>query len=248
LIDRKILGSANVSGITMRYIICNQLINLPEMREEKKKFLRALTIPAILVFLMWLIKLVEFGFNVSFAFLGTHPLHLNGVQGIFLMPFVHGDWNHLLANSGPFLILGTALFYFYKDISFRVLIGIWLLSGIWVWFGGRESWHIGASGVIYGLSSFLFFSGAIRKNTQLAALAMVVAFLYGSTIWGIFPDFFPEENISWEGHLGGFVAGIILAIYYRKEGPQRKKYSWELEEEEAESIENEEKFWHQNMT
>jgi membrane associated rhomboid family serine protease len=106
------------------------------------------------------------------------------------------------------------------------------LSGIWVWFGGRDSWHIGASGVIYGLSSFLFVSGMIRKNTQLAALAMVVAFLYGSMIWGIFPDFFPKENISWEGHLGGFVAGIIMAFYYRNSGPKPKKYSWELEEEE----------------
>jgi membrane associated rhomboid family serine protease len=219
------------------------------MREEKQKLLRALTIPAILVFLMWGIKLVEFGFDVSFAFLGTNPLQINGIQGIFLMPFVHGDFNHLLANSGPFLILGTALFYFYKDISIRVLVGIWLLSGIWVWFGGRDSWHIGASGVIYGLSSFLFFSGVIRKNTQLAALAMIVAFLYGSTIWGIFPDFFPEENISWEGHLGGFVAGIILAVYYRKSGPQRKKYSWELEEEEEELPEDEGKsYWTQNIT
>jgi membrane associated rhomboid family serine protease len=218
------------------------------MREEKQKLLRALTIPAILVFLMWGIKLVEFGFDVSFAFLGTNPLQINGIQGIFLMPFVHGDFNHLLANSGPFLILGTALFYFYKDISIRVLVGIWLLSGIWVWFGGRDSWHIGASGVIYGLSSFLFFSGVIRKNTQLAALAMIVAFLYGSTIWGIFPDFFPEENISWEGHLGGFVAGIILAVYYRKSGPQRKKYSWELEEEEEELPEDEGKsYWTQNI-
>lgn len=217
------------------------------MREEKQKFIRALTIPLILVFVMWLIKLIEIGFEVSFAWLGTYPLHLDGIQGIFLMPYIHGDLNHLMANSGPFLILGTALFYFYKDISIRVLIGLWLLSGIWVWFGGRDSWHIGASGVIYGLSSFLFFSGVIRKNNQLAALAMIVAFLYGSTIWGIFPDFFPEENISWEGHLGGFVAGIILAIYYRKKGPQRKRYSWELEEE-AEVSENEEKYWHQNMT
>lgn len=202
------------------------------MREEKQRLIRALSIPVLLLAIMWVIKLVEIGFDVSFVFLGTNPLHLNGIQGIFFMPFIHGDINHILANTAPFLVLGTALFYFYKDISYRVLLGIWFLSGLWVWFGGRDSWHIGASGVIYGLSSFLFFSGVIRKNTQLAALAMVVAFLYGSTIWGIFPDFFPEKNISWEGHLGGFVAGIILAIYYRKAGPQRKKYSWEFEEED----------------
>ena len=154
------------------------------------------------------------------------------------MPFVHGGFKHLIANSFPFLILGTALFYFYREISLKVLIGIWLLSGIWVWFGGRDSWHIGVSGVIYGLSSFLFFSGLIRKNVQLSALALVVAFLYGSMIWGIFPDFFPEKNISWEGHLGGLVAGIILAFYYRKSGPQRKRYSWEFEDDDEDDDEN----------
>jgi membrane associated rhomboid family serine protease len=142
--------------------------------------------------------------------------------------------------------LATALFYFYRDISLKVLLGIWLLSGIWVWFGGRESWHIGASGVIYGLSSFLFFSGLIRKNTQLAALAMVVAFLYGSMVWGIFPDFIPRENISWEGHLGGFVSGIILAFYFRKTGPKPKRYSWEFEEESDED-DDENAYWNRPL-
>ena len=202
------------------------------MSPEKSKLLGAVTVPFILLFIMWAIKIIEIAFGTDLSWLGTQPLHLNGLQGILLMPFAHGDMNHLLANSGSFIVLCTALFYFYRDISLRVLAGIWVLSGIWVWFGGRDSWHIGASGVIYGLASFLFVSGAIRKNSQLAALAMVVAFLYGSIIWGIFPDFFPKENISWEGHLGGFVSGIILALYYRKEGPQRKKYSWELEEED----------------
>ena len=202
------------------------------MTLERKKLFGAITIPVILLFVMWVVMLVEVIFGISLTRMGTHPLHADGIQGIVLMPFIHGDFNHLIANSSSFIILAVALFYFYRDLSLRVLIGIWLLSGIWVWFGGRDSWHIGASGVIYGLSSFLFVSGMIRKNTQLAALAMVVAFLYGSMIWGIFPDFFPKENISWEGHLGGFVAGIILAFYYRKSGPQPKKYSWELEEED----------------
>lgn len=204
------------------------------MTVEKKKFIGAITIPVTLLFAMWAVKLVEVFFNISFAGFGTHPLHTDGLQGIVLMPFIHSGFSHLIANSGSFIILSVALFYFYRDLSLNVLIWIWLFSGIWVWFGGRDSWHIGASGVIYGLSSFLFVSGLIRKNTQLAALALVVAFLYGSMIWGIFPDFFPKENISWEGHLGGFIAGIILAFYYRKSGPQPKKYSWELEEEEDE--------------
>ncbi|PLX11770.1 MAG: rhomboid family intramembrane serine protease [Marinilabiliales bacterium] len=212
------------------------------MSRERKNFLNALFIPLLLVVMMWVIKIVESLFGIDFGFLGTHPLSLNGIQGIITMPFVHGSYSHIFANTVPFIVLGTALFYFYKGISVRVLIGIWILSGIWTWFGGRDSWHVGASGIIYGLSAFLFVSGVIRKDTRLAALSLIVAFLYGSLIWGIIPDFYPEKNISWEGHMGGFVAGIIMAVYYRTSGPQRKKYSWELEEE-YEDDEDEDAYW-----
>ncbi len=203
------------------------------MKEEKRKLITALIIPFSLLFIMWMVKLIEYIFGVSFADYGNYPLDIKGLQGILLMPFIHGSWDHLMANSVSFLVLSSALFYFYSNISMRVLIGIWVLSGIWVWFGGRPSWHIGASGIIYGLSSFLFFSGIIRKDSRLAALALIVTFLYGSLIWGVFPDFFPKEkHISWEGHLGGAVAGFILAVYYRHSGPKQKQYSWELEDDE----------------
>lgn len=216
------------------------------MSTERKKLIAAATLPLILLLLMWVERFAESLTGMHFYQLGVYPLHAKGLPGILLMPFVHGGYKHLLANSVPFLVLSVALFYFYRDISLRVLIGIWFLSGLWTWFGGRDAWHIGASGVIYGLSSFLFFSGLIRKDNRLAALALVVAFLYGSMIWGIFPDFFPKKNISWEGHLGGLVAGIILAIYYRKSGPQRKRYSWELEEEEEPGGEDENVYWKSN--
>lgn len=182
---------------------------------------------------MYILEIVEYIFDVKLSFLGVYPLEVKGLAGILLMPLVHGDWSHILANTVPFFILSSALFYFYSDISVRVFVGIWLLSGIWVWFGGRPSWHIGVSGVIYGLSSFLFLSGLIRKDRRLAALSLIVIFLYGSLVWGVFPDFFPKDkHISWEGHLGGAISGVIMALYYRKSGPQRKLYSWELEQEE----------------
>jgi membrane associated rhomboid family serine protease len=214
------------------------------MKEEKRKFIFSILIPAALILVMWLIKLIEFSFDLRFTTLGNYPLEMKGIQGIVLMPFVHGSWDHLIANTVPFLVLGTALFYFYRSISFRVLIGIWILSGIWVWFSGRPSWHIGASGIIYGLSGFLFISGLIRKDSRLAALALIVTFLYGSLIWGVFPDFYPKEkNVSWEGHLGGFVSGLIMAVYYRKSGPQPKKYSWELEDEQPDDADDENSYW-----
>ena len=173
------------------------------MSNDKKRFILSLIVPTILLFVMYAAKIVEVGFNISLTHLGNYPMSLKGLQGILLMPFIHGSWDHLLANTVPFFILCTALFYFYQKISFRVLIGIWILSGIWVWFGGRPSWHIGASGIIYGLSSFIFVSGLVRRDNRLAALALIVTFLYGSLVWGVFPDFYPrEKNVSWEGHLG----------------------------------------------
>jgi membrane associated rhomboid family serine protease len=212
------------------------------MSNDKKRFILSLIVPIILLFVMYAVKIVEIGFNISLTYLGNYPISLKGLQGILLMPFIHGSWDHLLANTVPFFILCTALFYFYQKISFRVLIGIWILSGIWVWFGGRPSWHIGASGIIYGLSSFIFVSGLVRRDNRMAALALIVTFLYGSLVWGVFPDFYPrEKNVSWEGHLGGAVAGLIMAIYYRNSGPKRKIYSWELEEEE--DVETEDSYW-----
>ncbi len=209
------------------------------MKEEKRKLVYSVLIPFSLIVVMWAVKLIEYSFDIKFTTFGNYPLELKGIQGIFLMPFIHGSWDHLIANTAPTIVLATALFYFYRSIAFRVLLGIWFLSGIWVWFSGRPSWHIGASGIIYGLSGFLFVSGIIRKDTRLAALALIVTFLYGSLIWGVFPDFYPKEkNVSWEGHLGGAVSGLIMAIYYRKSGPQPKKYSWELEEEQHDDDEN----------
>ncbi len=220
------------------------LHDLPTIKDEKRKFVLALTIPAILLFVMWLAKAIEYGFDVSFVSYGNYPLNIKGIQGILLMPFVHGSWGHLMANSVPFFVLSSALFYFYRNISVRVLIGIWVLSGVWVWFGGRPAWHIGASGIIYGLASFLFVSGVIRKDTRLSALALIVAFLYGSLVWGAFPNFFPKEkNISWEGHLGGAVAGIIMALYYRNSGPKQKRYSWEFEDDDINDQEDEHPYW-----
>ncbi|RLD48609.1 MAG: rhomboid family intramembrane serine protease [Bacteroidetes bacterium] len=219
------------------------ILQSTHMNTEKKRFIGAVYIPLTLLVIMWVVKLVELAFNLRFSWLGVHPLRLEGLPGILFSPLLHGDINHLTANSVPFLVLATALFYFYREISIKVLIGIWLLSGVWIWFGGQSgSVHIGASSLIYGLSSFLFVSGLIRKDTRLAALALIVAFLYGSIVWGVFPDFFPKKNISWEGHLGGLVAGIILAFYYKKAGPQRKRYSWEFEEEDDTS-EDTEAYW-----
>lgn len=197
--------------------------------QEKSKFIRSIWFPIFFVILIWGVKLTENAFGLRFGTLGIYPLHAKGLPGILLSPLIHGDYSHLFANSGPLLILVTALFYFYRVIAFRVIMLSWIITGIWVWFGGREAYHIGASGLIYAFASFLFFSGFIRRSIELIAISFIVVFLYGGMVWGIFPL---RENISWESHLMGGIAGFVLAIYYKDYGPQRKRYDWELEDED----------------
>jgi len=177
---------------------------------------------------MWLVKIIELQFDLSFVKFGVLPQTLRGLRGIIFSPFIHNDLTHLFNNSYPILILGGFLFSVYRKISSQIFIWLFFISGFWLWIIGRTSFHIGASGIIYALASFLFISGVIRKNPRLTAVSLVIIFLYGSMLWGILPT---KEPISWEGHLAGFVAGILIAIFYRNEGPERKKYQWEIDEE-----------------
>lgn len=203
--------------------------------KEKARFAESVFYPAVFLLIIWLVKIVEVNFNLRFGTLGIYPLHWHGLPGIIFSPLIHGDYYHLFSNSGPILILGTVLFYLYREIALKLVILAWLITGFWVWFGGREAYHIGASGLIYALASFLFFSGIIRRSIQLMAVSLVVVFMYGGMVWGIFPL---KQGISWESHLMGGLAGFVLSVYYKEYGPQRKKYSWEYEEEEEEEEED----------
>lgn len=198
----------------------------------RKKLLLCIIIPGIFVFLMWLVKIIEVLFEMDLSGFGIYPLTLKGVPGIFFSPFIHADFNHLFSNSLPLFLLGVALFYFYSEVALKVFILTFFLTGILVWVAGRDAWHIGASGLVYGLASFLFFSGIIRRYFRLIALSLLIVFLYGSMVWGLFPGVY--KNVSWESHMLGFFSGVVLAIWFRKEGPQAPVYHW-LEEEEGES-------------
>lgn len=168
-------------------------------------------------------------FNISLVHFGVYPRTIHGLIGIITYPFIHANWPHLFNNSTAIFILGSMLFYFYRPVALKSLLWIYLMSGLWLWIGGRESYHIGASGVIYGLFGFLFVSGLLRKHLKLMALSLLVVFLYGSLVWGILPI---DHSMSFEGHLFGLIAGVLIALVYRKQGPQKPKYSWELVDEE----------------
>jgi membrane associated rhomboid family serine protease len=201
--------------------------------EEKIRFYRSFFYPTIFLILLWLIKGADILFDLGLNNWGLYPLQVKGLLGIFTSPFLHADLAHLFANSIPLLVLGAFLFYFYKDIAWMILGLLYLMTGIWVWVYARgNAGHIGASGIIYGLASFLFFSGIIRREKSLLVITLLVAFLYGGLIWGIFPQLFPNQPISWESHLMGLLAGIVLALYYRNQGPQRKSWDWGDEDED----------------
>lgn len=198
---------------------------------ETKIFKHSLILPSLFVLVLWLISIIESILGIDLYFLGVFPRSIKGIPGIILAPFIHSGFKHVFANSIPLLVMGSGIIFFYRSLSYKVFMIIWLVTGLCVWIGGRPSYHIGASGLVYGLASFLFFSGAIRRDPRLAAISLVVVFLYGGLIWGVFPIW---PSISWEGHLFGGIAGFACAIAYKNSGPKRKIYSWEVTEEEEE--------------
>lgn len=207
-----------------------------EHENDKKRILISFLFPFLFVLLIWLIKIIEVFTGSNFTHLGIYPLHPEGLIGIVTGPLIHGDWKHLFNNTFPVLFLSWALFYFYKDISYKVFFLIYFIGQFWLWFFNvRPAWHIGASGLIYGLAGFIFVSGIIRKNKNLLAISLLVVFLYGSLVWGVFPI---EQHISWEGHLTGMVAGIILAFYYKDFGPPLPKSIYDEDFDEDDDFED----------
>lgn len=182
--------------------------------------------------LLWSIFYVDSTTRFDFYKFGVLPRQVEGLKGVIFMPFIHSqrDFNHILSNSVPIFVLTALLIYFYRSIALRVWVIIWLATGFLTWYIAQKgmSYHVGISGVIYGLFGFLFFSGIFRRNQSLWGISLMVIFLYGSLIWGIFPT---KEPISWEGHLAGLLTGILCAISFRKMGPQATKYRYEIEEE-----------------
>ena len=186
-----------------------------------------IAVPFYFVLILWLVYWFEIQFHVNFAKYGLYPRTFSGLKGIFISPFLHGDLKHLFNNSIPIFVLMLSLFYFYRKVAFNVLIYGTLFLGILTWLIGRSSYHIGASGIIYLLFGFIFFSGLFQKYYRLIAVSLMVIFLYGGMIWYIFPT---KEGISWEGHLSGLIVGLLYAIKYRKSSPKTAQYDWEKDD------------------
>ena len=184
-------------------------------KAEHLRFRYSVYVVISFVLLLWLVKAFEIASETSLSDFGVLPRTLKGSIGIFTGPLVHGDVLHLLSNSLPILLLGILLFYFYHKIALEIFIWIYLVTGFWVWLLARDAYHIGASGIVYGMASFLFFSGIFRKSRQLMTVSAIIIFLYGGMIYGIIPDAV-EANVSWESHLLGGLVGLLLSFMFRK--------------------------------
>ena len=185
-----------------------------------------IALPLFFVIFLWFIYWLEIRFDLDFVENGILPRTLLGLQGIIFSPFIHADIEHLYNNSVPLLVLLAALRYFYAKQSSEVIgYGI-VISGLITWVIGRDSYHIGASSLIYVLVGFIFFKGIQTKYYRLVALSLAVVVVYGGLVWYIFPKV--EEKISWEGHLAGLITGFVLSIMCKT--PEFKKiikYDWE---------------------
>lgn len=201
----------------------------------KKRVWLAL-IPAILfVSIIWLVFLIGQTLldRVDIMRLGLTPGEITGLRGVIFSPLLHSSVSHLWSNTLSLLILIWFLFYFYSKIALNVFAALWIISGVVTWLIGRNALHVGASGLVFAMLFFLFFSGIFRKYIPLVAVSLIVAFIYGGSVWSILPiTELIDASISWEGHLSGAISGLLMAVVYRREGPQKPEVVWEEEDEE----------------
>ena len=199
---------------------------------SRNNFRLAVKIALGFVALLWVIQLSNWALDLGPAEFGVRPRELAGLIGILFAPLLHGGFGHLIANSPPLLVLGTAMLYLYPQSSLRVLPAVYFGPGIAVWLFARGSSHVGASGLVYGLASYILVAGLIRRDRRAIAASLVVCFMYGALVWGVLPI---EPGVSWETHLAAALIGVGLALALRRfDIPPRRRYSWEDEEERDE--------------
>ena len=200
--------------------------------QTRANFWLAAKVALCFVALVWLIYLIGWSLALGLERFGVRPRELAGLPGILLAPLLHGGFAHLIANSLPLLVLGTGMLHLYPNSALKVIPAVYLGPGIAVWLFASASVHVGASGLVYGLVSYIFVAGLIRRDTRAIAASLLVCFLYGTLVWGVLPI---KAGVSWETHLAAALIGLVLAIALRRlDIPPRKRYAWEDEKDEYE--------------
>ncbi|HEY3221010.1 MAG TPA: rhomboid family intramembrane serine protease, partial [Gemmatimonadales bacterium] len=153
-----------------------------DSERARANFRLALKIALGFVALIWFIQLLNWALDLGPEDFGVRPRQWAGLPGILFAPLVHGGFAHLIANSPPLVVLGTAMLYLYPNSALRVLPAVYLGSGVAVWLFARGSVHVGASGLIYGLVSYIFVAGLIRRDRRAIAASLLVSFMYGALV------------------------------------------------------------------
>ena len=194
-------------------------------KKAQANFRLAVKVAFLFMVALWLVFLLDALFGLKLNRFGLRPGSVPGLIGIVTAPLLHGSLSHIFSNSISLVVSLTAILYLYPNSSTRVIPMIWLGSGLMAWLIGRPSMHIGASGLIYGLLAYVFFSGILRRDMRSVSVSLLVGFLYGSMIWGVLPI---RPHMSWELHLSGGLMGVLLAFLYRKwDRVPVIRYDWE---------------------
>ena len=201
-----------------------------EAAVEKNKIFSSMFFSGCFVLFLWFVQFYQWASESDLSVFGVLPGEITGLKGIFTAPLVHADFSHLISNSVTLFLLLFGILYFYRSTAVIVFVIIYITKGLLVWFFARHSYHIGASGLVYGFAAFLFFSGLFRKDKRSIALSLLIVFLYGGMVWGVLPI---DPKISFESHLFGAVIGIVCAFIFRKNDPP-PVYEWEEEDYEDE--------------
>jgi membrane associated rhomboid family serine protease len=184
-----------------------------ETRPMSEVLKRQATILGTAVAIMWVVFFATVATHGALLALGVIPRSLIGLRGILFAPFLHGSFAHLLANSIPFAIMGWFVMLRDSRHFVPVTAAAMLGSGLLAWLlGAPGSIHVGASGVIFGYLGFLLLSGWYARSVGSIVLSLLVAFMFGGLVFGVFPG---HVGISWQAHLGGFIAGVLAARSYR---------------------------------
>lgn len=204
-------------------------MNTPPLPGSRPPLLTSLRWPARFLLLLWFILLTDNLFGLNLSHYGIYPRSWQGLIGILTAPLIHSSPQHLAANSLPVLVLGAMLLFGYPGSRWRALLIIWLTTGCGVWLFGRQSFHIGASGLAHGLFFYLLTISLLRRDSRSIVLMMLAFMLFGGMLLTVLPG---QPGVSFESHLAGAVGGVIAAWRLRNLDPKplRKRYSWEEEE------------------
>ena len=183
-------------------------------------------VPFVSLLVIWLIYYLDWRYFFEFNNFGIVPRTFKGLRGVLFSPFLHGSIQHLWNNTLALAVLLPLIcYYYYKNWQTLIFGGI-VLSGIGTWLIAKTGTHIGASGLIYVLTAYMFFTGIRSKQYRLMAISFLMIILYGGSVWYMLPDV--EEGISWQGHLAGFLSGFLLSYMLKR--PQFEpeyKYDWQ---------------------